>query len=146
MSIGFLTPVRNSVELLGTDTSLLRTVSNVPTKFSCIFLKKKKKKNLYNTNPHQMNLHGVNPVQSGWGVMQGDIKPSRCIPNKDFRKVYAEDFFKASVTTDSIKIFSVTFCTLVTVYCTCKIAKDAFRIVLYVTTFYMQHCPVAGFV
>ena len=93
-----------------------------------------------------MNLHGVNPVQSGWGVMQGDIKPSRCIPNKDFRKVYAEDFFKASVTTDSIKIFSVTFCTLVTVYCTCKIAKDAFRIVLYVTTFYMQHCPVAGFV
>ena len=30
--------------------------------------------------------------------------------------------------------------------CTCKIAKDAFRIVLYVTTFYMQHCAVARFV
>ena len=43
------------------------------------------------------------------------------------------------MTTDSIKIFSLTFFTLVTVYCTCKIAKDAFRIVLYVTTFYMQH-------
>ena len=56
------------------------------------------------------------------------------------------DFFKASITTDSIKIFSITFCTLVTVYCTCKIAKDAFRIVLYVTTFYMQHCAVARFV
>ena len=56
------------------------------------------------------------------------------------------DFLKASITTDSIKIFSITFCTLVTVYCTCKIAKDAFRIVLYVTTFYMQHCAVACFV
>ena len=53
---------------------------------------------------------------------------------------------KASITTDSMKIFSITFCTLVTVYCTCKIAKDAFRIVLYVTTFYMQHCAVARFV
>ena len=56
------------------------------------------------------------------------------------------NFLKASITTDSIKIFSITFCTLVTVYCTCKIAKDAFRIVLYVTTFYMQHCAVAHFV
>ena len=35
---------------------------------------------------------------------------------------------------------------IVTVYCTCKIAKDSFRIVLYVTTFYMQHCAVACFV
>ena len=56
------------------------------------------------------------------------------------------DFLKASVTTDSIMIFSITFCTLVTVYCTCKIAKDAFRIALYVTTFYMQLCAVACFV
>ena len=39
------------------------------------------------------------------------------------------DFLKALITTDSIKIFSITFCSLVTVYCTCKIAKDAFRIV-----------------
>ena len=31
------------------------------------------------------------------------------------------DFFKASITTDSIKIVSTTFCTLVTAYCTCKI-------------------------
>ena len=31
---------RNTVEPLGTETSLLRTVSNVPTKFSYIFGKK----------------------------------------------------------------------------------------------------------
>ena len=48
----------------------------------------------------------------------------------------------ASITTDSIKILSITFCTA---YCTCKIAKDAFRIVVYVTvtTFYVQHFAVA---
>ena len=56
------------------------------------------------------------------------------------------DFLKASITTDSLKIFSIIFCTLVTVYCTCKIAKDAFRIVLYATNFYLQHCAVARFV
>ena len=56
------------------------------------------------------------------------------------------DFLKASITTDSIKIFSITFCTLVTVYCTCKIVKDTLGIVLYVTTFYMQHCAVARFI
>ena len=39
---GFL----NTVEPLGTDTSLLRTVSNVPAKFSHIFFKE----NLYNTD------------------------------------------------------------------------------------------------
>ena len=38
-----------------------------------------------------------------------------------------------------IKIFSIIFCTLVTFY-TCKIVKDAFKIVLFVTTFYVQHC------
>ena len=53
------------------------------------------------------------------------------------------EFFKAWITTDSIKIFSMAFCALVTVYCTCKTAKDAFRIVLYVTTLYMQHCAAA---
>ena len=53
------------------------------------------------------------------------------------------DFLKASITTDSI---TITFRTLVTVYCTGKIAKDAFRIVLYITTFYMPHCAVARFV
>ena len=36
----------NTDEPLGTDTSLLRTVSNVPTKFLYIFLKK----NLYNAD------------------------------------------------------------------------------------------------
>ena len=56
------------------------------------------------------------------------------------------DLFKGWITTDSIKIFSVTFCTLVTVYYSCKISKDAFRIVIYVTTFSLQHCAVARFV
>ena len=115
------------------------------------------------------------------------------------------DSFKAWITTDSIKIVSTTFCTLVTAYCTCKIncrrvgfffsksakksvkrgvrvspqsrspfsasfhtfcltarvylnsqkyglffslliAKDTLRIVLCVTTFYLQHCAVACFV
>ena len=55
------------------------------------------------------------------------------------------DFFEVSVSTHSIKIFSITFCTLVTVYCTCKITKDDYRVLLYVT-FYMQHCAVARFV
>ena len=81
--------------------------------------------------------------------MQSDIKPSRCTAKKQFAKGEQRniiDSLKASVTTDSIKIFSITFCTLVTVYCTYKIAKDAFIIVLYATTFYMQHCAVACFV
>ena len=45
-----------------------------------------------------------------------------------------------------MKIFSIAFCTLVTVYCTSKIAKDTFPIVLYITTFYMQHCTTARFI
>ena len=49
-------------------------------------------------------------------------------------------------TRDSLKIFSITFCNRFAVYCTCKIAKDAFRIELYVTTFYVQHCAVVRFV
>ena len=75
--------------------------------------------------------------------MQSDIKPSRCTAKRQFAKGEQRniiDFLKASITTDNIKIFSITFCTLVTVYCTCKIAKDAFRIVLYVTTF--LHCSL----
>ena len=81
--------------------------------------------------------------------MQTDIKPSRYTAKRQFAKGEQRniiDFLKASITTDGIKIFSLTFCNLVTVYCTCKIAKDAFRIVLYVTTFYMQHRAVACFV
>ena len=53
------------------------------------------------------------------------------------------DLLKPSVTKYTIKSFSITFCALVKVYCTCKLVKDAFRIVLYVTPFYMQHCAVA---
>ena len=68
------------------------------------------------------------------------------VPSSLADKLNITDFLKASITTDSIKIFSITFCILVTVYCTCKKAKDAFRIVLYGITFYMQHCTVARFV
>ena len=79
--------------------------------------------------------------------MQGEIKPMQSLYTKqrftNGLQRHVTDFLRASITTDSIKILSITFCTLVTVYCTCKIAKDAFRIVLYVTTFYMQHCAVA---
>ena len=65
---------------------------------------------------------------------------------KRVQRNITDDFFKSWITTDSIKIFSITFCTRVTVYCNCKIAKDAFRIVLCVTTFYMQQCTVARFI
>ena len=48
--------------------------------------------------------------------MQGDIKPSR-IPNNDLRvQRNITDFLKALITTDSVKILSITFCTSVTVY------------------------------
>ena len=70
--------------------------------------------------------------------MQGDIEPSRCITQRFSKGVQRNitDFLKASITTDSIKIFSITFCTLVIVYCTCKIAKYAFRIVFCVAMLY----------
>ena len=81
--------------------------------------------------------------------MQADIshiKPSRCIPNNDFAKGVQgniTDFLKASITTESIKIFSITFCTLALVYLNCmwKIAKDAFKIVLYVLQLFT--CSIA---
>ena len=62
-------------------------------------------------------------------------KLSRCISNNDLRKVPQRNIttFFSWITTDSIEIFSITFCTLVTNYCNCRIAKDAFRIVVYVT-------------
>ena len=98
-------------------------------------------------NPDQVNLHRLNPVclmsYARWYKAQSLYTKQRFAKGVQ-RNI--TDFLKASITTDSIKIFSITFCTLVTVYCTCKIAKDAFRIVLYVTTFYMQHCAVARFV
>ena len=51
------------------------------------------------------------------------------------------DFFKAWITTNNIKFFSIAFCTLVTV-------ERRFKawIVLWVTTFYTQHCAEARFV
>ena len=98
-------------------------------------------------NPDQVNLHRVNPV---WLMSYARWYKAQSLYTKQrFAKGVQRnitDFLKASITTDSIKIFSITFCTLVTFYCTCKIAKDAFRIVFYVTTFYMQHCTVARFV
>ena len=81
--------------------------------------------------------------------MDGDIEPSRCIPKQLFAKGVQKkitDFLETSITTNNIKVFSITFCTLVTVYRTCKIVKDAFRVEVYVTTFYMKHCAVVRFV
>ena len=85
-------------------------------------------------NPNQVNLHRVNPV---WlmNYARWFQKLSRCISNNDLRKVPQRNIttFFSWITTDSIEIFSITFCTLVTDYCNCRIAKDAFRIVVYVT-------------
>ena len=88
-------------------------------------------------------------IPSGWWATQGDFKSPSLFSKRRFAKGVQRnitDCFNAWITTDSIKTFSITFCVLVTVYSTCKIAKDTFRIVLYVTTFYMQHCAVARFV
>ena len=71
--------------------------------------------------------------------MQGDIKAQSLYTKQRFAKGVQRkitDFLKASITTDSIKIFSIKCFTLVTVYCTWKIAKYAFRIVLYIAMLY----------
>ena len=81
--------------------------------------------------------------------MQGDKKAQSLYTKRRFAKGVQRniaDFLKASRTTDGIKFFYITFCSLATFQCTSKIAKEPFRIVLYVTTFYMQHCAVARFV
>ena len=67
--------------------------------------------------------------------MQGDFKGPVAVYQQRGVQRNKTYFLKGSITTYGIKIFSITFCTLVTVYITCKTAKDAFRIVLYVTTF-----------
>ena len=70
--------------------------------------------------------------------MQGDFKSPVAVYQERFARGAQRnitDFLKASITTYS-KILAITIFTLVAVYCTCKIAKDAFRIiVLHVTTF-----------
>ena len=103
-------------------------------------------------NPDHVNLHSVESRLvwlMSYASWYRSYKAQSLYTKQRFAKGVQgniNEFLKVSITTDSIKIFSITFCTLVTVYCTCKIAKDAFRIVLYVTTFYMQHCAVARFV
>ena len=94
-------------------------------------------------NPSEVNLHRMNSL-----CKVISKAPSLYIKQKFGKDVQRNitDFFKAWMTTDSIKIFFIAFCTLVTVYCTCKVAKDAFSFVLYLTTFYLQHCAVARFV
>ena len=73
------------------------------------------------SNPDQVCLHWVNPV---WlmSCAKWVQKPSHFAKGVQ-RNI--TDFFKAWMTTDSLKIFY-----------TCKIVKDTFRIVLYVTTFH----------
>ena len=154
-----------SLEPLGTDTSL--------TKFSYIFFKEKPlwyglsligatdtkyrpqrahsyKLNLFITDTAVIRWICTGWILSGWWAMQGDFKSPVTVYQTTICERCTEEHnrlnFKGWITTDSIKIFSITFCTPVTIYCTCKIAKDAFRIVLYVTTFCLQHCAVARFV
>ena len=56
------------------------------------------------------------------------------------------DFFKAWITTDRIKIFSITFCQCSS-YCLLHLQNSERRsIVLYLTRFYIQHCTVVCFV
>ena len=56
------------------------------------------------------------------------------------------DFFKAWITTDRIKIFSITFCQCSS-YSLLHLQNSERRsIVLYLTRFYIQHCTVACFV
>ena len=85
-------------------------------------------------------------IPSDWWAMQGNFKSSVAVYHYKRDAKGVQRNITAWITTDSIKIFSFTFCTLFTVYCTCKIAEDAFRIVLYFKTFYMLHCAVARFV
>ena len=87
-------------------------------------------------------------IPSGWWATQGDFKSSVAVYQITRCERCTEKHnrhFTAWITADSIRVFSFTFCTLFTVYCTCKIAKDAFRILFYFKTFYMQHCAVARF-
>ena len=79
--------------------------------------------------------------------MQGDFKSPVAVYQTTIRERCTEEHNRLflGLNNYSINTFSITFCTLVTVYCTCKIAQDAFRIVLYVTL-YMQHCAVARFI
>ena len=106
-------------------------------------------------NPDQVNLHRVNPIS------YSSLADELCKATSKAQSPYAKqlickrsteehitNFLKASITTDSMQIFSITFCTVVflILFTTSKIAKGTFRIVLYMTTFYMQHCGVARFV
>ena len=52
------------------------------------------------------------------------IAQSLCINRRFAKGVQRNIFIRLESTTDSIKIFSITFCTLVNVFCTCKIAED----------------------
>ena len=54
------------------------------------------------------------------GMQKGGIPSCWCAMLGVQRNI----FIRLESTADSIKIFSITFCTLVNVFCTCKIAKD----------------------
>ena len=108
-------------------------------------------------NLDQENLHRVIKSHLVWLMSYARWlqKPSRCIPN---------NFLKASITTDTMKIFSITFCTLVTVYylqnserrfqncalrynflhpalcCSSFDLKTVIRLRLHVCSWYVQFC------
>ena len=86
-------------------------------------------------NHNQMNLHRVNSRLAD-ELCKVISKALSLYIKQRFAKGATEEhtaIFFSWITKDSIEIFSITFCTLVTVYCNCIIAKDAFRIVVYVT-------------
>ena len=115
------------------------------------------KRNLYITdtaviwwfpNPDQVNLHRVNPVCLVWLMSYVSWYKAQSL--------YTKQWFSERFTKDHNRLFEgfnnyryhkdLFYYILRCSYCTWNIAKDAFRIVFYVTTFYMQHRAVARFV
>ena len=99
--------------LCNTTTSILRTVSNVPTKFSYIFFKKTSIIRTTDTRPQIVNSYKLNLFITDTAVIISKAQ-SLYIEQRFAKGVQRNitDFFKAWITTGSIKIFSITFCTL----------------------------------
>ena len=160
--VALFTPT--TVEPLDTDTSLLRTVSNVLTKFWYIFFKKTlydtdSLKRTTDTKSRPQGVHSSlrklrwsgaeSRIPIRW-FAQGEsrLADELCKVISKAQSLYIKQrfakgvqrnitgFFKAWMTTDSIENFSVTLCTLETVYCTWKVAtKDASELCLRLQLF-----------
>ena len=101
--------------LSNTATSILRTVFNVPTRFSYISLKTNSITRTTDTKsrPQIVNSYRHNLFITDTAVIISKAQ-SLYIEQRFAKGVQRNinDFFKALITTDSIKIFSITFCTL----------------------------------